>query len=83
MFGQSVAVAVALSTASFLLFFAWLEDDLWRNPLRFFPSNMYWLNSAAGSAGGGHRPGPVHVSLYVFRHRETALHGAVSPPALV
>jgi hypothetical protein len=45
-FGQALAFAVLLTVCSFLLFFAWLEDELRPagNPLHLFPSSMTWLN---------------------------------------
>ncbi len=43
-YGQSLALAVLLSVCSFLLFFAWLEDELRREPVRMFPPSLYWFN---------------------------------------
>jgi hypothetical protein len=74
-FGEALTLAVALSTLSFLLFFAWLEDDLRRIPFRS-PGNVTWLNRhgwelvvvlVALGLGG--------LCRLVFRHREAAKKG--------
>jgi hypothetical protein len=72
-FGESLIVGILLGTLSFLLFFAWLEDDLRRIHFRYFPSAMVWPNKH------GWELVVVLVALVLcllclvlFRHREAA-----------
>jgi hypothetical protein len=71
-FGEAVVLAVILSTLSFLLFFAWLEDDLRRLPFHS-PVRNAWLSTH------GWELVVALVALavcglcrYVLRHRQTA-----------
>jgi hypothetical protein len=80
-FGQALALAVLLSVCAFLLFFAWLEDELRPadRPLRLFPSSMTWLNLHGRWLGillvGLLLAGGI---LFVIRHREPARKAARS-----
>jgi len=71
-FRESMIVGIILTALSFLLFFAWLEDDLRRIPFRYFPSSMKWANQH-----GWELVVVVLVILlciisrFVWRHRDT------------
>jgi hypothetical protein len=72
-YGQSLALAIVLGVCSFLIFFGWVEDELRREPVRLFPSSLYWLNLNARWLGillAG-----IVAALLVcilYRHRGTA-----------
>ncbi len=72
-FGESVIISIILSTLSFLLFFAWLYDDLQQIPFRPFPSNLGRANRH-GSELVVALIALVLCALcwFVFRHRDTA-----------
>jgi hypothetical protein len=73
LFGRCLALSVFLATCSFLLFFAWLEDELRRTPLRIFPNSMHGLNLHGRWLGVLLVGSVVSVLILVFvRHREGA-----------